>query len=88
MNKEIERCINVIADNIKERAKDISNDLKNVLSIEIKAKIENGTILNFEVIISFSWVWLLFITVSFLFSSFEISLGVDIYVIFKKIKFF
>lgn len=50
MNKEIERCINVIADNIKEKAKDISNDLKNVLSIEIKAKIENGTILNFEVI--------------------------------------
>ena len=50
MNKEIERCINVIADNIKERAKDISNDLKNVLSIEIKAKIENGTILNFDVI--------------------------------------
>ena len=49
MNKEIERCINVIADNIKEKAKDISNDLKNVLSIEIKAKIENGTILNFEV---------------------------------------
>lgn len=39
MNKEIERCINVIADNIKEKAKDISNDLKNVLSIEIKAKI-------------------------------------------------
>ena len=30
MNKEIERCINVIADNIKEKAKDISNDLKNV----------------------------------------------------------
>ena len=50
MNKEIERCINVIADNIKEKAKDISNDLKNVLSIEIKAKIENGTILNFDVI--------------------------------------
>ena len=50
MNKEIERCINVIADNIKEKAKDISNYLKNVLSIEIKAKIENGTILNFDVI--------------------------------------
>ena len=50
MNKEIERCLNVIADNIKEKAKDISNDLENVMSIEIKTKIENGTILNFDVI--------------------------------------
>lgn len=50
MNKEIERCIEVIADNIKSKAKDVSNDLEKVTSIEIKAKIKNGCILNFDII--------------------------------------
>lgn len=35
VNKEIERCINVIADNIKEKAKDISNDLKMVILLKL-----------------------------------------------------
>lgn len=50
MNKEVERCIEVIAENIKKKAKDVSNNLENVTSIEIKSKIENGEILNFDII--------------------------------------
>ena len=54
MNKEVERCINVIADNIKSKAKDISNDINGVSSIKIVAEIVNGDVLNFDVIKNYS----------------------------------
>lgn len=50
MNKEVERCINVVADSIKSKAKDISNDISGVSSIKIVAEIVNGEILNFNVV--------------------------------------
>ena len=49
VNDSIEECIKAIGENLKNRAKDISQDLDRVTSITIHAEIKRGEIINFDV---------------------------------------
>lgn len=49
INTEAERCIKSIGEDLIKRAEDISRDLENVTIISIKAIIEEGTIINYDV---------------------------------------
>ena len=49
INKEVERCVKSIGEDLIKRAEDISRDLENVHSISINSIIENGTIINYDV---------------------------------------
>lgn len=50
VNTEVERCIKSIGFDLVDRAKDISNDLKRVSTIDINAKICAGEIINYDII--------------------------------------
>ena len=49
INTEAERCIKSIGEDLIKRAGDISRDLENVTTISIKAVIDGGTIINYDV---------------------------------------
>lgn len=48
--KNIKDCVLSIARELKNRADDITNDIEDVRSININAKIEAGEVVNFDII--------------------------------------
>lgn len=49
VNSEVAKCIKAIGQDLIDRADDISNDVKNVVSITIYSKIVGEEIMNYDV---------------------------------------
>lgn len=49
INEEVSRCIKSIGQDLINRADDIARDIKQVTSIEIKARINREEIINYDV---------------------------------------
>lgn len=49
INNEVAKCIKSIGQDLINRADDISNDLKNVMSITIHSTICGGEVVNYDV---------------------------------------